>query len=120
MKNIIIGRNYGNVLGQIRNFGEVGMNPIVIWYGNDEHSPKDSKYVSEFFEVGSIEEGVDLLLNKFAVKGEKHLLSTDNDGFVMELNDRFDELAEYFYFYNGCSRDPVKRYVDHLAIQRTQ
>lgn len=103
MKNIIIGRNFGNVLGQIRNFGEVGMNPIVIWFGNDEHTPKDSKYVSGFFEVGSIEEGVDLLLYKFAEKGEKHLLSTDNDGFVMELNNRFDELSEYFYFYNAGS-----------------
>ena len=101
MKNIIIGRNYGNVLGQIRNFGEVGMSSIIIWYGNDNHSPKDSKYVSAFYEVNSIEAGVDLLLEKFAEEGTRHLLSTDNDGFVMALNNRYNELIKYFYFYNA-------------------
>lgn len=101
MKSIIFGRNAGNTLGQIRNFGEAGMKSIVVWYGNDHHKPTGSKYTAEFHEVKGIDEGIDFILKNYAEPGKKHLLSTDNDGIVGALNQRYDELKDYFYFFNA-------------------
>ena len=105
MKSIIFGRNAGNTLGQIRNFGEMGMKSIVVWYGNDHHKPTGSRYTQEFYEVNGIDDGIDFIIKNFAEPGKKHLLSTDNDGIVGALNHRYDELKDYFYFFNAGEKD---------------
>ncbi len=64
-KCIIFGRNTGNVLGQIRSFGEEGIKSIVVWYGFDGHNPRDSKYVEEFIEVMHENDGLIYIIDRF-------------------------------------------------------
>lgn len=112
MKNIVFGRNFGNTLGQVRNFGAAGLSSIVVWYGDNHHTPKDSKYISEFYEVDSYESGIDFIINHFAVIGEKQLLSADCDGVVGALNERYDDLKDYFYFFNAGEKGRLNYYME--------
>lgn len=100
-KYIIFGRNTGNVLGQIRSFGEAGIKTIVVWYGFDGHDPRNSKYVEEFIEVKSEDEGLDYILKRFGGTRIKHILSTDNDGIVSLFDKNYKKLKESFYFFNA-------------------
>jgi D-aspartate ligase len=100
-KCIIFGRNTGNVLGQIRSFGEEGIKSIVVWYGFDGHNPRDSKYVEEFIEVMNENDGLKYIIDRFGNQGIKHFLSTDNDGLVGLMDQNYDKLKDSFIFFNA-------------------
>ena len=100
-KYIIFGRNVGNVLGQIRSFGEVGISTHIIWYGDMPEPVKSSRYVSSFVEVKNEEEGIAILKSKFADNPNKNILSTDNDGIVSVFDLHYDELKDWFIFFNA-------------------
>ena len=96
-KFIVFGRNTGNVLGQIRSFGEEGIKTTVVWYGFDGHNPSASKYIEEFIEVRSAEEGLNYIIDRFGKSTVKHILSTDNDGIVSLLDNNYDRLKDHFF-----------------------
>lgn len=98
---IIFGRNVGNVLGQVRSFGEDGIKTNIIWYGEMPEPIKSSKYVACFDEVLSLEDGLKLLIEKYGSNPEKNILSTDNDGIVSLFDMHYNELAEKFIFFNA-------------------
>lgn len=100
-KYIIFGRNIGNVLGQIRSFGEAGIKTIIVWFGYDGYSPKSSKYIEEFIEVNTEDEGLEYIINRFGGSGIKHVLSTDNDGLVSLFDKNYNRLKDSFIFYNA-------------------
>ena len=103
-KYIIFGRNVGNVLGQIRSFGEAGIGTYIIWFGEMPQPVKSSKYVLEFTEVYSEEEGIKVLLEKYGNNPCRNILSTDNDGIVSALDLHYDELVGKFIFFNAGSQ----------------
>lgn len=70
-KFIVFGRNASNTLGQVRSLGEAGLNPILVWVGEVSNFLNSSKYVKEFYNVGTIEEGIDLIYNKWGSLSEK-------------------------------------------------
>ena len=98
---IIFGRNVGNVLGQIRSFGEIGVNTEIIWFGEMPQPVRCSKYVNSFHEVYSEEEGLHYLLENFGNNIEKDVLSTDNDGIVSLFDKHYDILKGRFIFFNA-------------------
>lgn len=100
-KYIIFGRNVGNVLGQIRSFGEAGISTHIIWYGDMPEPVKSSRYVSSFVEVKNEEEGIAILKEKFADNPNKNVLSTDNDGIVSSFDMHYNELKDWFIFFNA-------------------
>ena len=64
-KVIVFGQHNLNTLGQIRSFGEIGIKPIVIWVSHDDHSPKGNKYIREFHNFNSFEEGLDYIITNY-------------------------------------------------------
>lgn len=119
-KYIIFGRNTGNVLGQVRSFGEEGIKSIVVWYGFDGHDPRDSKYVEEFIEVMNEEDGLNYIVNRFGNQGIKHILCTDNDGIVSLFDKNYNRLKDSFFFFNAGEQGRLslvmeKQYLCELA-----
>ena len=100
-KYIIFGRNTGNVLGQIRSFGEAGIKTIVVWLGFNGYDPSSSKYIEEFIEVNSEDEGLELIINRYGNPHIKHILCTDNDGIVSLFDKNYNRLKNLFYFFNA-------------------
>lgn len=98
---IIFGRNVGNVLGQIRSFGEAGIKTIIVWFGFTAHNPRSSKYVKEFIKVRSAEEGLELIIQKYGNSPIKHILCTDNDGLVSLFDKNYNRLKDSFIFFNA-------------------
>lgn len=115
-KYIIFGRNTGNVLGQIRSFGEAGINTIVVWYGFDGYDPHSSRYIEEFIEVQNAKEGLDYILNRFSGQGVKHFLSTDNDGLVSLFDKNYNILKESFYFFNAGEQGRLTLMMDKKKL----
>lgn len=100
-KFIVFGRNASNTLGQVRSIGEAGFNPILVWVGEVSSFLNSSKYVEEFYNVGTIEEGIDLICDKWGKDKLKPLITADCDGIVAEMNKQYSRLSSCFYFFNA-------------------
>ena len=101
---IVFGLNYINILGQIRNFGIVGIRPILVWVKLYSQTPKESKYVKRYHEVGSVEDGLELILQLYGGNPLKNLISTDNDAIVERMDKDYSKLHNHFYLssdFNG-------------------
>ena len=107
-KVVIFGRNYINVLGLIRNYGEVGFEVTLVWLKDAGLAPKESRYIKEFKEVRTINEGIEWILKNKTAINEKQILSTDNDEIMVFIDTYYDELSPKFYFM-GCSKRGMMR-----------
>lgn len=100
---IFVSKDHYNPLGIARTLGEAGINPIAIVVKSEPKQVALSKYVKEKYYVNDPEEGIELLLSKFAGnKDEKSFILTGDDVTVMTLDKHYDELKDYFYFYNAA------------------
>ena len=99
---IFVSKDHYNPLGIARTLGEAGINPIAIVVKSEPKQVALSKYVKEKYYVNNPEEGIKLLLSKFVGnKDEKSFILTGDDVTVMTLDKHYDELKDYFYFYNA-------------------
>ena len=98
---IIFGHHFLNTLGQVRSFGEIGCHISVVWVENIAHTPKGSNYIDEFVSVKDFDEGLNYILSNYKEEGRKHFLSTDSDAIVSLFDKRYDDLKDYFYFFNA-------------------
>ena len=101
---IVFGLNYINILGQIRNFGVVGIRPVLVWIKMFSQTPKESKYIKKYHEVSSIEDGIALILQLYGSNPLKNLISTDNDAIVECMDKDYNVLHKHFYLtsdFNG-------------------
>jgi len=98
-KVIVFGQHNLNTLGQIRSYGEIGIKPIVIWVSDDSHSPKGNKYIQEFYNFNSFEEGLDFIITNY--NKNKYFISTDSDSIIALLDQNYNKLKEHFYFFNA-------------------
>lgn len=119
---IVFGQHCWNTLGQIRSFGELGINSHVIWIRHDMFTPKESRYVKSFHSFTTFEDGYAFLLSHFNDTGKKFLISTDSDRFVSWLDQHYDELKDRYYFFNAGSQGRLSSFMEkdqqiHLAEQ---
>ena len=99
---VFANRDHYNTLGIVRTLGEAGIKPIVVVVTSEPKQATLSKYVKEKYHVNSPEDGIRLILSKFATnKEEKSFILTGDDVTVMLLDKHYDELKDYFYFYNA-------------------
>lgn len=99
---VFVSKDHYNPLGIVRTLGEAGLNPIAVVVRSEPKQVALSKYVKEKYYVDNPEEGVRLILDKFADnKNEKSFILTGDDVTVMTLDKHYDELKDYFYFYNA-------------------
>ena len=111
LKIIIFGQHILNTLGQIRSFGEAGHLVYVVWLDHLPHSPKGCRYIKAFVSVNTFEEGLDYIISHFKEEGYKHFISTDSDAVVSLLDRHYDELKNYFYFFNAGEQGRLSQFM---------
>ena len=108
---IVFGQHCWNTLGQIRSFGELGVNPDVIWIIGDSVVPSKSKYINHFHEFESFEDGFEYLKKEYCDKNRTYIVSTDSDAVVSLLNLHYDELKDRFVFFNATQQGRLNRFM---------
>ncbi len=98
---IFVSKDHYNPLGIARTLGEAGINPIAVVVKSTPKQVALSRYVKEKYYVSDPEEGIQLILDKFADRQEKSFILTGDDVTVMTLDKHYNELNDYFYFYNA-------------------
>lgn len=108
---IVFGQHCWNTLGQIRSFGDFGVNSHVIWIENDDFTPKGSKYVRTFHSCLTFEEGFNYLINTFNNSNKKYIVSTDSDRVVQLLNENYNKLKDQYFFFNAGEQCRLSKYM---------
>jgi D-aspartate ligase len=111
-KFILLASYTANTLGQIRSLGEKGINPIAVLMHKNTFRIDKSKYISELYNVKEINEGLNLIIDKFGHEPNKPFLYTDRDDVVGLLDRRYDEIKEKFYFWNAGSQGRLNKFLN--------
>ena len=109
---VFVSKEHYNPLGIVRTLGEAGIKPVVVIVEGDLKFVGQSKYVKERYYVQSPEEGLDLIKEKFAHEGEKSFILTGDDVTVSTLDRHYDDLKNYFYFYNAGESGRIVHYMN--------
>lgn len=115
-KHIVFGAEHYNPLGLVRSLGENGIRPIGIILRNERRLTSYSKYFTKIYFVDSINEGYDLLLNKFYDSNCKSFIYTSDDIITGYLDERYDDLKGGFYFFNAGQNNQINHYMDKYNI----
>lgn len=109
---VLVTKEHYNPLGIVRTLGEAGIHPVVVAVKGDLQFVGQSKYVRERYYVDSTEEGINLIIDKFANKNEKSFILTGDDVTVAMLDKNYDRLKDYFYFYNAGEAGRITHYMN--------
>ena len=109
---VFVSKEHYNPLGIVRTLGEAGIRPIVVIVEGELKFVGQSKYVKECYYVQSPEEGIALIKEKFAHPGEKSFILTGDDVTVSTLDCHYDDLKDYFYFYNAGESGRIVHYMN--------
>lgn len=115
-KHIVFGDEHYNPLGIIRSLGESGITPILIAIKGKTRITSKSKYVKEIHFVDSMEDGLSILLTRFADPNEKSFLYTSDDKKESLLDNHYEELKDYFIFFNAGQSGRVNYYMNKKNI----
>ena len=109
---VFVSKEHYNPLGIVRTLGEAGIRPIVVIVKGDLKFVGQSKYVKKRYYVDNPESGIELIKSLFAQEGEKSYILTGDDVSVMTLDKHYDELKDYFYFYNAGEAGRIIHYMN--------
>ena len=110
---VFVSKEHYNPLGIVRTLGEAGIKPVVVIVEGDLKFVGQSKYVKEKHYVRSPEEGVKLILERYAKSGEKSFILTGDDVTVSTLDLHYEELKDFFYFYNAGETGRIVNFMNH-------
>lgn len=106
---IFVSKDHYNPLGIARTLGESGIKPVAVVVKSEPKLVGRSRYVKKTHYVDSPEQGIQLVLEKYAIKGkEKSFILTGDDVSVMTLDKHYDDLKDYFFFYNAGQKGRIK------------
>lgn len=117
---IVFALEHYNPLGQIRSFGEMGINPIYISVKRRYEVATKSKYISKLHKVDSIEEGYELLMreyDKFDAAHKPYIVFSD-DKSVGFFDLHYDEWKDKFIAFNAGKTGRINAYMDKYEIQQ--
>lgn len=115
---IVFGMEHGNPLGLARTLGENGIAPIGIIVRDQVPVASKSRYWKTCYVVDTVEEGVGLLLHKYARKDEKGFLFSAADEITQVLDAHYDELKDLYYFNSAPEAGRLSQYMDKANIIR--
>jgi Predicted ATP-grasp enzyme len=108
---VFSGREHYNSLGIVRTLGEAGIAPIFIAVEGGLKFVGQSKYVKEKHYVKNVEDGVQLIIDRFkGDKSDKSFILVEDDWTVAALDEKYEELKDYFYFFNAQGN--IKHFLD--------
>lgn len=111
-KFIIFGSYSANTLGQIRGLGEKGIMPIAVLIHKNTFRIDKSRYISELHDVEDIDDGLDLIIQRYGNEEFKPFLYTDRDNVVDLFDRRYDEIKDKFYFWNAGGRNKLHPFLN--------
>ena len=111
-KFIIFGTYSANTLGQIRSLGEKGIHPIAVLVHKNTLRIDKSKYISILFNVKNIEEGLELIIDKYSNEEYKPFLFTDRDDVMSLLDTNYNRIINKFFFWNAGAQGALKKYLN--------
>lgn len=111
-KFIILGSYTANVLGQVRSLGEKGIKPIAVLVHKNTFRIDKSKYIGKLYDVKDIEEGLDLIIEKYGNEAVKPFLFTDRDDVMGLIDKRYNELVDKFYIWNAGQQGRLNKYLN--------
>ena len=109
---VFVSKEHYNPLGIVRTLGEAGIRPIVVIVEGELKFVGQSKYVKKRYYVHSPEEGINLILQKYAYSGEKSFILTGDDVTVATLDRHYNDLKDYFIFYNAGEAGRITHYMN--------
>jgi len=114
-KHIVIAYGDDNSLGVVRSLGELGICPIVILIDcPNKCLITKCKYCGQIITIPDENELIGVL--KSFVSEQKSFVYNGSDLFETILDKHYDELIEYFYFFNAGSNGKVSFYMDKKNI----
>ncbi len=111
-KFILLASYTGNTLGQIRSLGEKGIKPIAVLVHKNTFRIDKSKYIGKLYDVKDIEEGLDLIIEKYGNEPVKPFLFTDRDDVMGLIDKRYNELVDRFYIWNAGQQGRLSKYLN--------
>lgn len=111
-KFILLASYTGNTLGQIRSLGEKGIKPIAVLVHKNTFRIDKSKYIGKLYDVKDIEEGLDLIIEKYGNEAVKPFLFTDRDDVMGLIDKRYNELVDKFYIWNAGQQGRLNKYLN--------
>lgn len=120
-RHIVFGFDHYNTLGAIRSLGEAGIRAIAIIHTHIKPNPHlvpNSKYSSVVHLVGSVEEGYQLLMEKYGNEPIKPFLYSCDDWVESILDMHRGLLIDRFYFFDGKEQGIVSKYMDKDQISK--
>jgi len=115
-KHILVCGNNLNALSIMRSLGEVGIRPIVILLeGNPIQLVEKCKYLGKLIKVSSFKETLEVLMTFRDEKCKPFIYSSD-DNHESLLDHYYDQLKDYFYFFNAGEKGRVSYYMDKDKI----
>lgn len=111
-KFILLASYTGNTLGQIRSLGEKGIKPIAVLVHKNTFRIDKSKYIGKLYDVKDIEEGLDLIIEKYGNEAVKPFLFTDRDDVMGLIDKRYNELIDKFYIWNAGQQGRLSKYLN--------
>ena len=117
-KVILIGYEGGNLLGQLRTMGSLGLKPhvIIVKNGVKPYYITRSKYIGKINFVDSFEEGLELILKEYDVEANKPFIFTDSDYMISLFDKEYDRLADRFYFFNAGEQGHLSPYLEKEVL----
>lgn len=109
---IIYGGEHYNPLGMVRSLGEEGIKSIVII---DEHKQKvtsASRYIGELYFVHSLEEGYNLIINKWGNEPYKPFILTSSDDATSFYDQKYNDIQDKFLFYNAGEQGRITYFME--------
>lgn len=114
---IVFGAEHYNPLTVIRTLGREGICPVYIALKNKGRIASLSKFVKRNHFVDSIEEGYQILLQRYGhEEGKKPFLITTDDDIQEYLDLRYDELRDRFIFFGAGQKGRVTEFMDKKNI----
>ena len=110
---VFVSKDHYNPVGIVRTLGEAGIRPVAVVVKGDLRMVGKSKYVKKTYYVDSTEDGLKLIIDKFAnSRTEKSFILTGDDVTVQMLDAHYDELKDFFYFYNAGEAGRIRHYMN--------
>ena len=111
-KCIVFCFEHHNSLGQVRALGKNGLKPILVVLKDKVHITSKSKYVNEKYIVKSVEEGYELIINRWGNEEEKPFIFTSDDIITSFLDKKFNSLKDKFFFNNCGAEGEITKNMD--------
>ena len=115
---IICGFDHYNTLNALRTLHDKGINSIVVLrtQGKKSYLVKASNYITEYHEVEDAESGMRLVLDRYKDENRKGFLISCDDWFEECFDHHYDELKDFFYFFDGGSAGAISKYLKKYQV----